>query len=67
MIPITAAKLSCQPASPLVRGLIASVTKAASRIAYQRERGRPASAATTPAAPMTPARWIEGPAPVTGT
>ena len=50
-IPITAAKLSCQPASPLARGLIARVTKAASRIAYQRERGRPARAATTPPRP----------------
>ena len=29
--------------------------------AYQRERGRPARAATTPAAPMIPARWIDGP------
>ena len=64
---MTAAKLSRQPTSPLARGLIASVTKAASRIAYQRERGRPARAATIPAAPITPARWIEGPAPVTGT
>ena len=67
MIPTTAAKLSCQPGSPVARGLIASVTAAASRAAYQRERGRPASAATTPAAPITPARRIDGEAPVTAT
>ena len=67
MIPITAAKLSCQPTSPSARGLIARVIAAASRTAYQRDRGRSARAAINPAAPMTPARWIEGPAPVTGT
>ena len=61
MIPITAAKLSCQPTSPSARGLIASVIAAASSTAYQRERGRSARAATSPAAPITPARWIEGP------
>jgi hypothetical protein len=43
------------------------VTATASSSAYQRERGVPASPATTPAAPITPARWIEGPAPVTAT
>jgi hypothetical protein len=67
MIPITAAKLSCQPTSPWALGLTASVTPAASRTAYQRARGRSASAAIRPAAPITPARWIDGPAPVTGT
>ena len=46
-IPATAAKLSCQPMSPAARGSSASVTQAASSSAYQRERGRPASAATT--------------------
>ena len=40
MIPMTAAKLSCQPTSPSARGLIARVTPAASSTAYQRERGR---------------------------
>ncbi len=66
-IPSTAAKLSCQPTSPLTRGLRARVTAAARSSAYARERGRSASAATRPAAPITPARWIDGPAPVTGT
>jgi hypothetical protein len=67
MIPITAAKLSCQPTSPSAPGFTARVRHAASSTAYQRERGRSASAATSPAAPITPARWIDGPAPVTGT
>ena len=53
-IPITAAKLSCQPTSPLARGLSARVARAASSTAYQRERGRPASAATTPVAAHDP-------------
>ena len=66
-IPTTAAKLSCQPTSELARGSIASVVPAASRSAYQRERGREARPATIPAAPITPARWIEAPAPATGT
>ena len=63
----TAAKLSCQPGSSAARGLAASVTAAASSSAYQRDAGRPASAATRPATPMTPARWIDGPAPASGT
>ena len=63
----TAANDSCQPGSPATRGLSASVTAAASPSAYQRCDGRPASAATRPAAPITPARWIDGPAPVSGT
>src|SRR3954449_12656586 len=67
MFPITAAKLSCQPTSVYARGLNASVAVTASRTAYQRERGRSASAAISPAAPITPARWIEAPAPVIGT
>ncbi len=56
MIPATAAKLSCQPMSPAARGSSARVTQAASASAYQRDRGRLASAATIPAAPITPAR-----------
>ena len=65
--PATAAKESCHPGSPAAAGFIASVTAAASPSAYQREAGRPASAATSPATPMTPARWIDGPAPASGT
>ena len=65
--PATAAKESCQPGSPTASGLSASVTAAASPSAYQRDDGRPASAATSPAIPMTPARWIDGPAPASGT
>ena len=38
MIPITAAKLSCQPTSRSAQGLIARVIAAASRTAYQRDR-----------------------------
>ena len=66
-IATTAAKLSCQPGSSAARGLRASVTAAASSSAYQREAGRPASAATRPATPMTAARWIDGPPPASGT
>jgi hypothetical protein len=43
------------------------VIAAASSSAYQRELGRLSSAAAIPAAPITPARWIDGPAPATGT
>ena len=60
-MPTTAAKLSCQPTSPAARGSRPRVTAAASRSTYQRDRGRSASAATIPAAPITPARWIDGP------
>ena len=63
----TAAKLSCQPASAAARGFHASVSAAASSSAYQRDAGRPASAAISPAAPITAARWIDGPAPASGT
>jgi hypothetical protein len=63
----TAAKLSCQPTSSTARGLSASVTAVASNSACQRAAGRPASTATTPAAPMTPARSIDGPLPASGT
>ena len=63
----TAAKLSCQPTSCTARGLTESVTAVASRNACQRAAGRPASTATTAAAPMTPARWIDGPPPASGT
>ena len=54
--PATAAKLSCQPTSPVARGSRASVAAAARSSAYHRARGRPARAATRPAAPITPAR-----------
>ena len=63
----TAANESCQPGSPAARGLSKSVSAAASRTAYQRDAGRPARAATSPAPPMIPARWIDGPAPASGT
>jgi hypothetical protein len=66
-IAMTAAKLSCQPTSSTARGLSTSVTAAASSTAYHRAAGRLASAATSVAAPMTPARWIDGPAPAIGT
>ena len=65
--PTTAANDSCQPGSPDARGLSASVAAAASPSAYQRDAGRPASAATSPAPPITPARWIDGPPPASGT
>ena len=65
--PATAANESCQPGSATASGFSASVTAAASPSAYQREAGRPASAATSPAIPITPARWIEGPPPASGT
>ena len=67
MIATTAAKLSCHPGSSAARGLSASVTAAARSSAYQRDAGRPAIVAATPAAPMTPARWIDGPPPASGT
>ena len=63
----TAANESCHPGSPAARGLRISVTAAARPSAYQRCVGPPARAATSPAAPITPARWIDGPAPVSGT
>ena len=63
----TAANESCHPGSPAARGLSTSVSAAASSNAYQRRDGRPARAATRPATPITPARWIDGPAPVNGT
>src|SRR3712207_6853459 len=40
-------------------GLRTSVAAAARPSAYQRDAGRPASAATRPATPITPARWID--------
>ena len=67
MIPSTAAKLSCQPTSEPKRGLISRVAAAASNGGYARSDGRPARVATIAATPMTPARWIEGPPPATGT
>ena len=63
----TAANDSCQPGSDAARGFSASVTAPASPSAYQRDAGRPARAATSPAAPITPARWIDGPPPASGT
>ena len=53
--------------SAVARGSIASVTAAARPSAYHLADGLLASAATTPATPITPARWIEAPAPATGT
>ncbi len=53
--------------SAVARGSMARVTAAASPSAYQRAVGRLASAATMPATPITPARWIDAPAPATGT
>ena len=55
-MPTTAAKESCQPASPVERGLTASVTTAAINSAYQRDDTRPAARATAPAAPIAAAR-----------
>ncbi len=66
-MPITAANESCQPGSPATRGFTASVAAAANSTAYEREAGRPASEAASPAAPITPARWSDGPAPASGT
>jgi hypothetical protein len=63
----TAAKLSCHPGSSTARGFSVSVQAAASSSAYHREDTRPASAATVPAPPMTPARMIDGPPPARGT
>ena len=63
----TATNDNCHPGSSGARGFSASVTAAASNSAYQRCPGRPASAAMSPAIPITPARWIDGPAPVSGT
>ena len=67
VIAVTAAKLSCQPGSSRAAGSSASVTAAASSSACQRAAGRDASVATTAAAPITPARWIDAPEPATGT
>ena len=66
-MPTTAANDSCQPGSPALRGFQASVTTAASSSAYQREAGREAPMAASPARPITPARWSDGPAPASGT
>ena len=66
-IPATAANESCQPGSAVARGLNASVAQAASRSAYQREAGLAAASATREAAPITPARCRDGPAPASGT
>ena len=60
-------ELSCQPTSSMARGLRAQRRGAASSRACRRAAGRPASTATTPAAPITPARSIEGPPPASGT
>ena len=40
---------------------------AARNSAYQREAGRDSVIAATPAAPITPARCSDGPAPASGT
>ena len=66
-IPTTAANESCQPGSSQARGFSASVTAAASSSAYQRDAGRDSVIAAMPAAPITPARCSDGPAPASGT
>ena len=66
-MPATAMNESCQPGSPHARGFSASVTAAASSSAYQRDDGRESVIAAIPAAPITPARCSEGPAPASGT
>ena len=60
-MPTTAAKLSCQPTSCHARGSSPSVTAHAISSPYQRDAGRPASAASVPAMPIAPARTIDGP------
>jgi hypothetical protein len=66
-MPATATNESCQPGSSHARGFSASVTATASNSAYQREDGRESVIAAIPAAPITPARCSEGPAPASGT
>ena len=66
-IPATAANESCQPASPAIRGFAASVATAATSRPYDADAGRDDASATRPAAPMTPARCSDGPAPASGT
>ncbi len=66
-IPITAAKLNCQPTSPAASGESSSVTAAASSTIQARSVARPSNPARIPATPMTAARWIEGPPPAIGT
>ena len=66
-MPATATNESCQPGSPQARGFRASVAAAASSSAYQRDDGRESVIAAIPAAPITPARCSDGPAPASGT
>ena len=66
-IPTTAAKLSCQPTSPAEKGLRPRVRAAARTTGKTLSSGLSAEAAASPASPMTPARWIEGPLPARGT
>ncbi len=66
-IPITAANESCQPTSPALSGSSSSVSATATSTIQARSGARPASPARIPAAPITPARSIEGPAPAIGT
>lgn len=66
-MPSTAAKLSCQPTSAAMPGSIAAVTAAATTSAWSRDPRRPASVASTPRAPIRPARTIDGPPPTSGT
>ena len=66
-MPATATNDSCQPGSPPARGFRARVAAAASRSAYQRDDGRDSVIAAMPAAPITPARCSDGPAPASGT
>ena len=63
----TAAKLSWKPGLNRSSGFSASTTAAPQASRCQRAAGRDASQATATSAPATPARTIEGPAPVTST
>ena len=53
-MPATAANESCQPGSPATRGLTSSVAATASSSTYQRDAGRPATAAASPASAHRP-------------
>jgi hypothetical protein len=66
-MPSTAAKLSCQPTLPAMPGSSANIATAAKARANRREPRRPARVATRLSAPIAAARWIDGPAPASGT
>ena len=64
----TAAKLICQPGSPTRARVEQERPCGGEQAARTSDRsGRLASSATIAAAPMIPARWIEGPPPASGT